>query len=165
MRLAWEATAQAERGGRALLLASLALNLFFVGAAGALLVRHSLAPPAAPAVIDRSAAGRIERLAATLPDADARTLRETFRADTAHVEAAQADYRASQEVVRAALRREPFDTERLRAAMGQSRAARQKFDESLQNLIASAAARMSAAGRSKLADWPPHRSPPPPATR
>ncbi len=62
MRLAWEATAQAERGGRALLLASLALNLFFVGAAGALLVRHSLAPPAAPAVIDRSAAGRIERL-------------------------------------------------------------------------------------------------------
>lgn len=154
-------TAAAERGGggRILLLVSLALNLFFIGVVGALVIRHYIAPIPGPAVIDRTAAGRIDRLAATLPGDDAHILREAFRTNSASVEAAQSAYRQAKDVVREALRTEPFDAGRLRVAMGQTRAARQKFDESLQNLLALAAAQMSAAGRNKLADWPPHRQP------
>ncbi|MGD9844189.1 MAG: periplasmic heavy metal sensor [Variibacter sp.] len=159
MKLATAALGGQAASGRLLLLVSLALNLFFVGIVGALAIKHYIAPIPGPAVIDRTAAGRINRLAATLPESDARILRENFRANSTDVEAAQYAYRQAQDVVRAALRADPFDIGRLRLAMGQTRAARQKFDESLQNLLALAAAQMSAAGRNKLADWPPHRQP------
>ena len=146
-----------DRNTRLLLLVSLALNLFFIAATGTLLARHYLAPPAAVAPIDRSVAGRIERLAATLPSADADILRAEFRADTARVETAQAAYRQAQDRVREALRAEPFDAPRLRAAMTETRNARPAFDQALQELIASAAAKMSKAGREKIADWPPRQ--------
>lgn len=151
------AGASQDRSTRLLLLCSLALNLFFVGAAGTLLARHYLTVPAASAPIDRSVAGRIERLAATLPAADADILRAEFRADTARVEAAQATYRQAQDRVREALRAEPFDPARLRAAMAETRSARPAFDQALQELIASAAGKMSKAGREKIADWPPRQ--------
>ena len=139
-----------------LLLASLALNLFFVGAAGALAARHYLAPQATtPATLDRSVAARIDRLAATLPASDGDILRAEFRARSAPVEAAQRTYRQAQDRIRQALRAEPFEVERLRAAMAETRAARPGFDQALQELIATAAAKMSAAGRDRLADWPP----------
>jgi uncharacterized membrane protein len=157
MKLATAALGQQVGGGRFLLLFSLALNLFFVGVVGALAIKHYIAPTPGPAVVDRTAAGRINRLAATLPESDAQILRANFRSNSTDVEAAQRAYRQAQDVVREALRAEPFDIGRLRLAMGQTRAARQKFDESLQNLLALAAAQMSAAGRNKLADWPPHR--------
>jgi uncharacterized membrane protein len=145
----------ADRNSR-LLLVSLALNLFFVGAAGALAVRHYLAPPAAtPVTLDRSVAARIDRLAATLPASDGDILRAEFRARSAPVEAAQRTYRQAQDRMRQALRAEPFEVEPLRAAMAETRAARPGFDQALQELIAAAAAKMSAAGRNKLADWPP----------
>jgi len=57
-----------DRNTRWLVLLSLALNLFFVGIAGALAVRHyTEAPAAGTALVDRSAAARIERLAAAAP--------------------------------------------------------------------------------------------------
>jgi uncharacterized membrane protein len=157
MKLATAALSGQTGSGRILLLVSLALNLFFVGIVGALAIKHYVAPIPGPTVIDRTAAGRINRLAATLPGEDARILREAFQTNSADVEAAQRAYRQAQDVTREALRAEPFDIGPLRVAMGQTRAARQKFDESLQNLLALAAARMSTAGRNKLADWPPHR--------
>lgn len=145
-----------DRGTRWLLLGSLALNLFFVGAAGALAARHYLAPPAAPsAALDRSVAARIERLAVTLPANDADILRGEFRDRAASVEAVQGTYRQAQDRIRKALRAQPFETEPLRAAMAETRAARQDFDRSLQEVIAAAAAKMSVAGRDRLADWPP----------
>ena len=144
-----------DRGTRLLLVCSLALNLFFVGAAGALAARHYLARPATPAALDRSVAARIERLAVTLPAGDADILRAEFRDRTASVEAVQGTYRQAQDRIRKALRAEPFETEPLRAAMAETRAARQDFDRSLQEVIAAAAAMMSTAGRDKLADWPP----------
>jgi len=54
------------RTSRWLLFASLALNLFFVGVAGAMIVRgyFSPSPPGAP--VDRSVSARIERLAAAI---------------------------------------------------------------------------------------------------
>jgi len=143
-----------DRSSRWLLLASLALNLLLVSAAGTLVARHYLAP-AAPPTIDRSIGARIERIAATLPGADADVLRATYRTDAATVEASRDAYRKAQDDVRAVLREEPFRMEAMRAATVKTRAARQGFDEAVQDVIATAAGKMSAAGRSKLADWPP----------
>ena len=133
---------------RWLLLASLALNLFFVGATIAMLVR-SPAPP------DRSVSARIERLAATLPSPDAGKLRGEYIANRTALEQARTGYDNARDTIRQALRREPFDLEAMRAAMSQTRAARQNFDQVLQSAIAAAAAQMSQDGRNKLADYPP----------
>jgi uncharacterized membrane protein len=151
------ASVSETRNSRLLLLVSLALNLFFVGATGTLLVRHYLTPPIASVPIDRSVAARIERLAATLPPSDADTLRAEFLSDRAPVEAVEASYRQAQDRAREALRAEPFEGARLRTAMAETRAARQVFDQALQDLIASAAGKMSKSGREKIADWPPRQ--------
>lgn len=137
---------------------SLALNLFFVGVTGALAIRHYTAPPPPqPAPIDRSVSGRIDRIAATLPTEDAALLRAEFRERAGTVEALRAGYRHWQDEVRGMLRAVPFNVDATRAAMAETRAARQAFDQSLQDLIASAATKMSVAGRNKLADWPGSR--------
>jgi len=148
------AVAGEDRSARWILLVSLALNLFFVGATGALLARHYVAD-GATAPIDRSVAARMERLAATLPPPDADILRSEYRANAPAVDAARDSYRQAQDEVRRTLRGDPFEAEAMRAALLKTRAARQGFDESLQDMIASAATKMSPAGRNQLANWPP----------
>src|SRR2546423_14687384 len=70
-----------DRSSRWLLVGSLALNLFFIGTVGALAVRHYVMPAQLAATErPRTAAARIERLAAPLPAADAEKLRAVFRA-------------------------------------------------------------------------------------
>jgi uncharacterized membrane protein len=140
---------------RWLLLGSLALNLFLIGLMVALITRD---PPAT----DRSPAGRIDGLASALPAADGAKLRANFATNRANVEGARKRYEDSREAIRAVLRREPFDNAALRAAMAESRAARQEFDTALQAVMAQAAGEMSPAGRTALADW---RSPPQTANR
>jgi uncharacterized membrane protein len=143
----------AMRGSsRWLLLGSLAVNLFFIGVVIAMAIR---AP--APSVWDRNVFVRIERMTATLPPADATALRNQIATDRAAIEATQTAYRASQETVREKLRQEPFDAAALRAGMAQSRAARQAYDQTVHGAVATAAAQMSPAGRSAMADWPPGR--------
>lgn len=144
-----------ERASRRLVLVSLALNLFFIGIGGALIVRTYTSSPPVAAPIDRSAAARIDRLAATLPPADAEKLRAEFRTQAAKVEPAREAYRHAQDTARAVLRTEPFDAAALRNAMRDTRAARVVLDEALNEVIATAATQMSAEGRRKLADWPP----------
>ena len=65
-----------DRSSRWLLIGSLALNLFFIGTLGALALRHYVMP-AQPAATERprTAAARIERMAAPLTPADAEKLR------------------------------------------------------------------------------------------
>jgi uncharacterized membrane protein len=151
-----------ERSSRVVLLTSLALNLFFLGLLGAGAVRHYLTP-SSPAVVEpsRTAAERIDRLAATLPPDDADKLRAQFRARDSSLEAAHKAYRKAQQAVRAALRAEPFDAATVRSAMTESRGARQALDTALQEVIALAAGQFSAAGRHQLADWAPpvHNAP------
>jgi uncharacterized membrane protein len=143
----------AARGSsRWLLLGSLALNLFFVGVAVAMAIRA----PAAPSW-DRNVFVRFERVAATLPPADADLLRSQIKTDRTTIETAQAKYRASQETIRDTLRREPFDVEATRAAMAQTRAARQAYDQAIHNTVAVAAPQMSSVGRQAVANWPPGR--------
>jgi len=156
MTMATSVIGGVDRGSRLLLLASLALNLFFIGVTGALVTRHYIADrSASTAPFDRSVAARVERLAATLPAADAEILRAEYRANAATVDAARAAYHQAQDDVRGVLRKDPFAPEAMRAAMSTTRSARQGFDQLLQDMIASAAAKMSTAGRNKLADWPP----------
>ncbi len=141
----------AERGSaRWLLLGSLALNLFFVGVAVAMLIR---AP--APSYWDRDVFVRVERMAASLPPADADLIRAQMQAHHAALEVAQNKYYAAREAIRAALRQDPFDVAAMRAAMTETRAARQSFDQVIQGVFATAAEQMSSAGRHALADWPP----------
>jgi uncharacterized membrane protein len=156
MTTATLATLREDRASRWLLLISLGLNLFLVGAAGAFALRHYLAQPAAGAApVDRSVAARIERLAATLPASDGDILRGEYRATAPTVDGARDAYRRAQDQVRQTLRTEPFQPAAMRAAMSETRSARQAFDQLLQDVIASAAAKMSPAGRNKLAEWPP----------
>ncbi len=138
---------------RWLLLGSLALNLFFIGIAIAMAVR----PPPPPSW-DRNVFVRVERLTASLPAADGDLLRGQITNNRAPIEDTQNKYRAAQDTIRATLRQEPFDAAALQAAMAQTRAARQNFDQAIQGVFAASAAQMSPAGRHALADWPPRRN-------
>ena len=151
------APAVGDRASRALLFVSLALNLFFLGVLGATAVRQVWLQPSAALEPSRTAAERIERLAAALSAADAEKLRADFRAREPALEAAHSTYRRAQDAMRAALRAEPFDAAALRSAMADTRAARQALDLALHEVISTAAAQMSSAGRGSLANWsPPH---------
>jgi uncharacterized membrane protein len=142
----------ARGSSRWLLLGSLALNLFFIGIAIAMAIR---AP--APPSWDRNVFVRVERLAASLPAADGNLLRDQIKANHASIEDTQNKYRAAQDAIRTTLRQEPFDAATLQAAMANTRAARQNFDQAIQGVFAASAAQMSPAGRHALADWPPGR--------
>jgi uncharacterized membrane protein len=153
MSVAQFAPAALSRGSsRWLLLGSLALNLFFVGIAIAMAIRT----PAQP-TWDRDVFVRIERIAATLPAADADLLRGEVKARRPALEDAQHQFLTAREQIHTALRRDPFSAEDMRAAMTKTRAARQNFDQTLQGIFAEAASRMSNSGRNALADWPPNR--------
>jgi uncharacterized membrane protein len=152
------ATPSDERRHRTLLLISLALNLFFIGVTAAFVVRTYWPQPATPSFEpSRNAAAHIDRLAGTLPAEDAARLRAVFHGREQTVEAAHSGYRAAQDAVRGALRTEPFNLAHLKAAMANTRVARQRLDEVLQDVIATATVEMTPAGRDKLAEWPPQR--------
>jgi uncharacterized membrane protein len=147
-------------GGRVrwLLLGSLALNLFFVGAAGAVAYRYtSPAPLRTVARLDHSLIGRLSRMADALPPGDAEIMRAQLREDAVKLAAAQADLRLSREDVRRSLRAEPFDADAMRSAMATNHAAHEKFDKVVHDLLAAAASKMSIVGRGRLADWPADR--------
>ncbi len=154
MSVAQPAPAKSRNSSRWLLLGSLALNLFFVGIAIAMAIRG---PP--PRSWDRDIFVRVERLAATLPPADAGLLRADINASRDAIDAAQVKYYASREAIRDTLQQDPFEPTALRAAMATTRATRQAYDLVVQDVFAGAATKMSPAGRKLLADWPPGRKP------
>jgi uncharacterized membrane protein len=137
---------------RWLLLGSLALNLFFVGVALAMVIR---AP--APSYWDPNVFVRVERLAATLPPADAEILRNQISANHAAIDKAQTNHHSARQHIYEVLRQEPFDVEAMRAATAQARTARLNFDQTIQGVFADIAANITPAGRQALANWPPVR--------
>jgi uncharacterized membrane protein len=150
-----------ESSGRVryVLLGSLTLNLIFVGAAAAMAVQHSNAvTPLQPVVgIPHSFDQHFNRVAASLPPADAIIMRAEFRAQAVKLATAQAQIRLSQEAVRNSLRAQPFDPAAVRLAMDETSAARNDFYQLVHNVVAAATAKMSPAGREMLADWPRRR--------
>jgi uncharacterized membrane protein len=147
---------------RWLLLTSLALNLFFVGTAGTILIRGYLTTPAETQQFERSVDFRIERIATSLPSADAALLRAEFAARRGAVEAAHDNIQRMREKAHAVLRKEPFDVEAMRAAMADIRTARNAFDQAIHGVVLAAATKMSPEGRRKLAE---PRPPLPPGAR
>jgi uncharacterized membrane protein len=151
-----------QGANRWLLPVSLALNLFFVGAAGAVAFRYSSTVPLANVTrIEHSASDRLDRLADSLPAMDAQVMRAELRADRQKVAGAQADLRLSQDALRNALRAQPFDAEAMRTAMAQVQESHDNYDLVLHDVIAAAAVKMSVVGRNKLADWSTIRDRPP----
>jgi uncharacterized membrane protein len=151
-------TATADRSSRWLLIVSLSLNLFFVGTVGAMAIRHHFAPPRPQAMErPRTAAARFERVAVTLPAADAARLWAEFRARETAAEGTRDALNRAYEGVQAALRAQPFDADKLRAAMSEARSARTVHEQTIQEIIAAGASGMSQDGRNKLADWPPRQ--------
>lgn len=143
-----------DRAARRFTLVSLALNLFFIGTAATLLVRYYTAPPTVISfTIDRRPAARIERIAATLLPADAEIMRAAYRDNAAALDASRSDFERTVTVIRETFRAEPYDIEATRKAMNEARIKRQHFDELLHSAIAAAAAKMSHAGRVKLAEY------------
>ena len=117
-------------GTRWLLLGSLALNLFFVGVAIAMAIR---AP--APHRWDPNVFVRIDRLAATLPAADAAVLQKEMQARHDAIATTQDKYHDARAEIYDVLRHDPFKVEDMRAAMAASRAARQSFDVVFQGVV------------------------------
>jgi len=143
------------RGARWGLWASLALNVFLA----AIIVAH-VAAHRGPSHGPGASAGfgaRIDRMAASLPDADGARLRAAFGARSEQVTEAAKSFRQAMAGVRRSLRAEPFDPAALRAAMAESRAKRGAIEEELQAVVAAAAAEMSPEGRTRLAEWPRQR--------
>lgn len=149
MTIAHAISSPARGGSRWLLLGSLALNLFFVGVALAMAIRA----PAPPPRWDPNVFVRVERLASTLPSADAALLRNAVQANHNVINDAQSKYHAARDRIHATLREESFKVEDLRAAMAETRAARQNYDQVIQGVFADVAAAMSPAGRRAVADW------------
>jgi uncharacterized membrane protein len=147
-----------DRPSRWLLVGSLALNLFFIGTIASLAARHYvLSGQPAATERPRTAAARIERLAAPLPTADADKLRAAFRARATAAEGARGSLNKAYEGAQAALRAEPFDAAALRAALAEARAARPAYDQVMQDILLTGASAMSPEGRKRLADWPTSR--------
>jgi uncharacterized membrane protein len=149
MTVAQAIAVPARSGSRWLLLGSLALNLFFVGVALAMAIRA----PAPPPRWDPNVFVRVERLAATLPPTDADLLRSAFKAHHDVIETAQTNYQIARKHIHEVLREDPFQIEHLRTAMAETRAARQAYDQVIQEVFADIAASMSSAGRHAVADW------------
>jgi len=136
-------------GPRWLLLGSLALNLFFVGVAVAMAIR---APAPSPRW-DPDVFVRVERLSATLPQADADLLRGAFQANHDRIAAAQSAYADARRGIHETLRQDPFQVDDMREAMTKTRAARQALDQTIQSVFADTAVKMSSAARHAIADW------------
>ena len=140
---------------RVLLVASLALNLFFAGAAVAVALHRVHGPPPA----GQSPAVRIDHLAATLPAADAAVLRARFSEIATSLAAAEQVSRFAQDKARSAISATPFDESAGDQAFTELRAARRAVWLLVHKAILDAAKDMSQQGRDHLAAWvPPART-------
>ncbi|MBV8168394.1 MAG: periplasmic heavy metal sensor [Alphaproteobacteria bacterium] len=134
------------------LLVSLVVNLFLVGVVAAYHTSGGMAGPAMGSQL------RIERIAETLPKADAERLDVLFRARAAELGEFTAAIRQSQVRQRDAFRATPFDPKPAAAAMEATRYNHDAAKRVIHEVILRAAEQMSPEGRAKLAEW---AAPPP----
>ncbi len=132
---------------------SLALNVFLICGIAAFLLssvwHHSgSARTGGPA-------RQFEMLASRLPAEDATVLRAEFGKKSEAIDEAHTAAHRTRHAVRAALSAEPYNAEATRQAISEAESAHLRLDSLLQDVIASAAGKMTAAGRSKLADFQP----------
>lgn len=133
---------------------SFALNIFLICGIAAFLLA-SPAPPTAPHLASGGPARQFEFLALRLPASDADVLRAEFYAKSAAIDEAHTAAHRTRDAVRQALSAEPYDIEATRKAIAQAETAHLQLDNVLQEVIVSAAGKMTPAGRVKLADFQP----------
>lgn len=143
-----------EHRSKRFMLFSVALNLFLIGVGATMFARSYFAPPSITTVtIDRSARARIERIAATLPPADAAIMRTAYRDNAATLDAARAEVDAGVARIKTSFGAEPYDIEATRAATADTRAKFMRFLALVHDAIAQAAEKMSPEGRARLAEY------------
>lgn len=138
------------RAATAILLASLALNLFLLTWAGVGLFKQETRRPWL------SLESVEERYAARLSGNDAAAFRRALEAHRAELSARIEASRNSRATVRQALQAEPFERARLEAAFADSRQAMTAFQQALQSLLLDAAGELSADGRRRLSEHAQH---------
>ncbi len=146
-------SAPETRSRRGLLLWSLALNLFLICGIGAYVA--SSAFHHAGSFGQGGPAHQFETLASRLPAADASVLRAEFDKRAKEIEDEHNAAHRARDAVRLALSAEPYNAEATRTAMAEAWAAHVRLNQVLQDVIASAAGKMTAQGRAKLADFQP----------
>lgn len=141
-------------------LASLALNVFLLCGIGGYWLSAAF-QEAPPQVLSNGGPARqFEFLASRLPTADGDVLRQEFYSKKASINAAHTEVHRTRDAVRQALSAEPYNAQATSRAIADAEAAHMRLDSLLQDVIASAAGKMSADGRSKLGDFqsrPPRR--------
>lgn len=128
---------------KAMLVASLVLNLFLVGY---LAGRAADVWPAK----ERRSDSFIERLAGRLPAADAEVVRRAAAQRQPEIDKLITAFRKSRQDVRAALSVPAFDAKALESAFAESRKNRLAAELAIQDLVLSSAGDLSAEGRAKL---------------
>jgi len=143
---------------RWLLPASFALNIFLAVALAAHALRPGFGPPPPPPKPDKL----MERIAETLPPADAAILRRAFAEQKPGLDRFRDHRDDFPERVRRTLQADNFDADQLSRVLAEGRKRRDEFETALETLLVTAAAAMSPEGRRKLADWRPLGGPPGP---
>ncbi len=138
---------------RRLTLWSLALNVFLICGIAAFLLSSALQQPPPPRT--GGPARQFEMLATRLPAGDANVLRAEFGKKADAIEEEHNAAHRTRDAVRLALRAEPYNLGAARQAISEAEAAHLRLDKLLQDVIASAAGKMTPEGRSKLADFQP----------
>ena len=128
------------------LLLSLAINLFLGGMLVSRLRPHQ---GGAEPRIERM----IERMAAALPDADARILRQVYGVHQVQFDQVVAELQQSRDEVRKVMGANPFDSHALQSAFAQQRQRRQAIHEAIHEVLVEAAPQLSPEGRKKLSEW------------
>lgn len=137
---------------RIALIASVALNLFFVGIVGVWAVKPMLRDRHGPAEL--GANSFTERMASRLPDADKPILRQAFQKRHDDIRRLFEEARTAQRDARRSLRANPFDPDAFSAASDRARAARDAAQAAIHQAVREAATTMSQEGRTKLAEGP-----------
>lgn len=144
----------------ALLLASLAVNIFLGAVMATHLLRSFDGPPrhGGPPPPDVM----LERMTRDLPEADAKVMREVFGKRQGQIDAGMIQIRQLPDRLRGTLLAEPFDPAALAAIWQETHTAQRQFHEQLSAAFIEAATRMSPEGRRKLAEFRPVPEGPPP---
>lgn len=141
---------------------SLLLNVFLIGVIATLAFTaftHD-APPSGRRHGPPNPMRLVERMAETLPSADAAILKEAFARRAAEIQRSQEGMEAMPSRLRAATGAEPFQLDALATAFADGKAARDGLDDAIASAVLDAVSRMSPEGRHKLATWEPAKRPP-----
>ena len=142
---------------RRLTLWSLALNVFLICGIAAYMTGSALHKDLhkEESLGKGGPAHQFKKLAARLPAEDANVLQAEFGKKADAIEEEHKAAHRTRDAVRQALSAEPYNLEATRQAISEAEAAHFRLDKLLQDVIASAAGKMTPEGRSKLAEFQP----------